>query len=182
MNKKGQSVSEGFTLIFAALIIAIFLGLIVFGFDLVNDVLSQDVEIGQVNLKTITEGTFGKMNTGLINNADTIGITMLFGMCLLMILNGYYFGSRSLKLFFVVDIFLLIFFFIPSIYVSQVYEIFINSTELFEDAFINVIPKTSKFILNLPVIIATVGIITIIVSYTGIRKDDEREELSVQGF
>lgn len=171
-NKKASSVFWGFVLIFVALLVAIFLGIAAFSFNIINEVLSIDVDIGQVNLKNVTDSTFGQINTGIINNADTIGIILLFGMCLMMILNGYYVGSKNSKLFFIVDIFLLILFFIPSIYVSQIYEIFINSTSLLQGTYINIIPKVSKFMLNLPTIVGTVGIITMIVSYIGIRKDD----------
>ena len=172
-NKKGSSVIWGFIIIFVALLFSIFLGLTVYVFNVVTETLSQDVDIGQVNLKTVVEGTFGQINTGIINNADTIGILFLLGMCLLMMFNGYYMGSKNPKLFFVIDIFLLALFFIPSIYVSQLYETFINSTTLFSNTYIDIIPKTSKFMLNLPVIIGTVGVITMILSYAGIRKDDE---------
>ena len=180
-NKKGSAVVWGFILIFVSLLLAIGLGITVFAFGQVNDVLSQDVEIGQVNLKNVSDTTFGQINTGIINNADTIGIILLLGMCLLMILNGYYMGIKNPKMFFVIDIFLLALFFIPSIYVSQVYELFINSTSLFENTFINIIPKTSKFMLNLPTIVAVTGIITMILSYVGIRKDNE-QEVNVYGI
>ena len=183
-NKKASSVVWGFVLMFVALFVAIFLGLAVFGFNIVNDTLSIDVDIGQVNLKDVSDSTFGQINTGIINNADTIGIIFLLGMCLLMILNGYLLGSKLPKLFFVVDIFLLALFFIPSIYVSQVYKTFINSTSLFQSTYIDIIPKVSKFMLNLPVIIATVGVLTMIVSYAGIRKDSKTEGdgTNIQGF
>lgn len=182
-NKKGTSVFWGIVIIFVSILFSIFLGVAVYSFNLVNDVLSQDVDIGQVNLKTVTETTFGQINTGIITNADTIGIIMLLGMCLLMILNGYYLGSKNPKIFFVVDVFLLILFFIPAIYVSQMYETFINIS-IFNNVFINIIPKVSKFMLNLPVITATVGVITMILSYAGIRKDDELRggDVSVLGY
>lgn len=183
-NKKGTSVIWGFMIMFFAFFLALGLGITVLGFGLVNDVLSQDVDLGQVNLKNVSDTTFGQINTGLVDNADTLGVIMLLGMCLLMILNGYYLGSKSPKMFFIVDIFLLALFFIPSIYISQVYEIFINSAPIFSDIFIDVIPKTSKFILNLPTIIGTVGVITMIVSYAGIRRDDEKAggEVNVLGY
>ncbi len=181
-NKKGSAVVWGFIVIFVSLLMAIFLGIAVFGFNEVNKVLSQDVNVGQVNLKNVTGTTFGQLNTGFSNNADTIGIILLFGMVLLMVLNGYFIGSKYPKLFFIVDIFLLALFFIPSIYVSQLYETFINSTTLFQDTFINTLSKTSKFMLNLPVIMATVGIITMIVTYTGLKKDEQGEGVNVLGY
>lgn len=180
-NKKGSAVIWGFVIMFVALLIAIFLGITVYTFNIINSVLSEDIDVGQVNLANVTATTFGQINTGIINNADTIGIILLFGMCLLMIVNGFFFGSKSLKLFFIVDIFLLALFFIPAIYISQVYETFINSSTIFQSTFIDLIPKTSKFMLNLPGIIGTVGVITMIVSYIGIKKGDE-EDLNVLGY
>lgn len=181
MNKKGFSVAGSFFIIFISLLFAIFLGLTVFSFNLLTETLSIDVDVGQVNLKDVTEATFGQINTGIINNADTIGIIFLFGMCILMMLNGYYTAKDSPKLFFVIDFFLVILFFIPSIYVSQVYELFINSTSILSGTFIDVIPKTSKFVLRLPIIIGTVGIVTMILSYSGLG-EKQKGELSVAGF
>ena len=181
MNKRGTGVVWGFLIMLIALFLTIGLGVTLFIFNQINDVLSQDLDIGQVNLKTISDQTFGQINTGFINNADTIGVIMLFGMCFLMILNGFYFGSKFPKIFFVVDMFILALFFIPSIYISQIYEIFINSTPLFEEVFINTLSKTSKFMLNLPTIMATVGVLTMIVSYAGIKKDNIGG-LNAQGF
>lgn len=183
INKKGSAVVFGIALIVVSFLVALFLGLTVYSFNLVNDVISIDVEVGQVNLKNISDSTFGQINTSMLNNADTIGIVMLLGMCVLMMFNGYYLGSKSPKMFFVVDIFLLALFFVPSIYVSQVYSTFINSSTVLSDTFINIIPDTSKFILNLPEIVATVGVITMILSYAGIRKDDAVSgEVNVLGY
>lgn len=174
-NKKGVSVAWGFIIIFLSLFVAMFLGLAVYGFDLATTTLGQDVEVGQVNLQDITNKTLGQLNTGMLNNADTIGIILLFGMVLLMMLNGFYTARNLPKLFFIVDIFLLILFFIPAIYVSQLYETFIN-VSIFNNVFTITIAKTSKFMLNLPSIIATAGVLTMILTYTGIRRDSRRGE------
>lgn len=183
LNKRGSSVTFGFVLIFVALLGAIFLGIVVYAFNVVNDTISQDVDIGQVNLKEVSDATFGQINTGIKDQADTIGILMLLGMCLLMIINGYFTAGKFPKLFFVIDIFLLALFFIPAIYVSQIYLTFINSTTVFSDTFINIIPKTSKFVLNLPLIVSTVGVLTMIVSYAGLRRERTTgEETNVLGF
>lgn len=182
MKKNGSAVIQGFAIIFLSFFVALFLGIAVFSFNLTTEVLSQDVDIGQTNLKTITEGTFGQINTAMLNNADLIGVIILFMMCFTMMINGFFTASRSPKIFFVIDFLLLVLFFIPSIYVSQIYEIFINSTDLFEDVFINKIANTSKFMLNLPQIIAVTGLITMVLSYSGLRRSDEKEGLNIQGF
>ena len=181
-SRKGSSMVWGFVIIFVSLLIAIFLGITVYTFNLVNDTLGQDVEIGQVNLKNVTDSTFGQINTGIVNNADTIGILLLLGMTLLMIFNGYYTGSNNPKLFIVVDIFILALFFIPSIYVSQIYNTFITSSTVFQSTFTDVIPKTSRFLLNLPTIIGITGIITMVLTYAGIRKTDSGDGVNVLGY
>ncbi len=178
-NKKGMATIGIFIFIFAAFFIAIFLGITLFIFNQINDVLDIDVDVGQVNLKDINAQTFGQINTGFINNADIIGMMILLSMCLLMILNGFFLGSKFPKLFFILDIFILVFVFITAVYLSQTYEIFINSTSVL-DLYINDIPNTSKFILNLPLIVGTLGALIMIFSYSGLNK--ERGDLNVQGI
>ena len=183
-NKKGSAIVWGIVIIFASFLIALFLGLAVYSFNLATTSLAIDVDVGQVNLQNVTNSTMGRINTGIINNADTIGVVMLMGMCVLMIFMGYYFGSKSPKIMLVADIFILALFFVPAIYVSQLYETFINASTPFASTFISVIPKTSKFMLNLPKIIASVGVITMIISYAGIRRDDEPRggDVNVLGY
>lgn len=182
-DKKGSTIVWGFVLIFVSLFLAIGLGLSVYGFNLFYTHLAQDVDIGQVNLKNITDTTYGQLNTGLLNNADTIGIILLIGMCLLMIVNGYAMSDRYPKLFWLVDFFLLVVFFIPAYYISYTYGIFLDGINPITTVFIDVIPKTSKFVLNLPIITSTVGILTMIVTYASLRKDKlNTGEPNVQGY
>lgn len=182
-NKRGSAVVFAIALIVLSFLLAVFLGVAVYSFSLVNEVLSVDVEVGQVNLEDTVEATFGQISTALVNNADTIGIILLLSMCLTMMFSGYYLGSKNPKMFFIIDFFLLVLFFIPSIYVSQLYNTFISSNTVLTSTFIDTIPDVSKFVLNLPVIVGTVGVITMILSYSGIRKDDAPSgEVSVLGF
>lgn len=170
-NKKGMSVVGMFTFIFAVFFVAIFLGMSLFLFIQINSILDTNVDVGQVNLQDINGLTFGQINTGFVSNADTIGIMTLLSMSLLMILNGFFIGSRYPKLFMAIDILILVFVFILSVYISQTYELFINSTVLLSDIYINDIPNTSKFVLNLPLIVGTLGALIMIFSYSGLNKD-----------
>lgn len=181
MNNKGSVVIWAFLIIFVSLFIAIFLGISVFTFDKVNEILGQNVSVGQVNLKNVTDTTFGQISNGLVNNSDNIGIILLVGMLLLMIINGYFVGNKYPKLFLIVDIFLLIFFFIPAVYVSQIYSLLINNSGMFNYTYTTTLEKTSKFMLNLPQIIASSGIVTIILSYIGIKRD-ENDPINIAGY
>ena len=181
MNKKGSNIIQMFIFVFVAFFIAVFLGIALLSFNLIDDALDQDVEMGQVNLADINDLTFGKINLGFVANADTIGIIILLGMCLLMILNGYFFGSKYPKFFLALDILILVFVFMVSVYLSQVYELFIDSAALF-DLFKDDIPKTSKFILNLPAIIGTLGALIMIVSYSGLKKQEQNRRADFYGY
>lgn len=175
-NKKGQSVIGMFLFVFIIFFFALFLGIVLWGFNIVNSVFDQDVDIGQVNLREINDDTFGKINTGFINSADTIGIIVVLGMCLIMILNAYLIGDKYPKLFFAIDVLILVFVFIVSIYLSQVYDIFINSSSIF-DIYANELPKTSAFMLNLPSVVGTLGALIMIFSYIGLRRDERESEV-----
>ena len=171
MNKKGLSTFSLFLYVFVIFFGVIFLGLALFIFNQINDVLDVDIDVGQFNLRNVTAQTFGKINAGFADNADTIGVMLVLMMSFIMILNGFIVGSKFPKIFLVVDILILIFVFIVAVYLSQVYEIFINSTTLL-DVYINDIPNTSTFMLNLPLVIGTLGALIMIFSYAGIRKKE----------
>lgn len=184
MNKKGMSTVQIFLFIFFAFFGIVFLGLAVWGFDLVKTNLGVDVMIGQVNLQNATNLTFGMISDGLKTNADTLGVILILGMCLLMIMNGYYFGSKYPKFFLVIDIFIIVFAFLLAVYISQAFDTLINSSSLFsfyeED-----LPNSARFILNLPLVVSIIGVLIMIVSYAGIKKDDQddyTQEQYVAGY
>ena len=97
-----------------------------------------------------------------------------------MIINAFAFGSENPKLFIVIDILILGFVFMVSIYISIVYNIFINSTPLLTSVYVDKMPMTSTFILNLPAIIGTLGALIMIFSYSGIKKAN-KEGINVIG-
>ncbi len=176
-KKRGQTTIYIFLFIFIIFFFSIFLGIALYSFNLVNDVFDQDLDIGQVNLKTINSQTFGKINTAFVNSADMIGIIAVLGMSLVMIMNAYLLGDRYPKLFFAVDILILVFVFITAVYLQQTYDIFINSSTDFLNIYSNDIPKTSAFMLNLPSIVGTLGALIMIFSYIGIRRDERNPEV-----
>lgn len=180
MNKKGLTTFQIFLFIFLAFFVAIALGLMLFGSNLITETLGQDVEVGQVNLQNVTQDTIGRLNTAFFDNADTIGIVIILGMCLLMILNAYFLGGTTPKLFLIFDIFILVFAFILAVYVSQTYSLLINSTTYF-NLFMTDLPKVSKFVLNLPLYLSTIGVLIMIITYSGIGRDVQKE-VDVYGY
>ena len=125
-NKRGIATIFMFLYVFIVFFLALFLGIAVYGFGLVNDVFDRDLDIGQVNLRDINDDSFGKMHQAFVDTADTIGLVLVLGMSFIMIANAYLLGDRYPKLFFVVDVLILVFVFILSVYLQQTFSIIIN--------------------------------------------------------
>jgi len=177
MNKKGLATIELLGYLFAFFFIAIFLGLALYGFGLVDSVLDQDIDVGQVNLAEANAIGFGRFADAFIKQGDTIGVILIFSMVILMFGSAYFFGSKYPRFFLVIDIFILVFAFILAVYLAQAYEIYLNAVSGIMTEYTEVIPKTSTFILNLPKWVGTIGAIMMILSYAGINK--EENELGV---
>lgn len=178
-NKQGMATLKIFIFCFYAFLIIMGIGIAVLMFNLINDALDEDIQMGQVNLQDANNQTFGQLTNAMTTNADVIGMAVIFGMMILMMLNAFVVGKRSKKLMLVADVFILVFAFILSVYISQIFEIFINSSSIL-DVFINDMPDSSKFILTLPLIVSTLGVILMILSYTGINQGVK--EVNVLGY
>lgn len=184
VNKKGVQgpvTIQMFLFVIVAFFVILFLGLYVFVFDLLTTNLAIDIDVGQVNLGNVTNQTLGQLNVALGNNADILGMVVLLMMVVMMLLNGFLLGRGNSRLWIVGDIFILVFVFIFAVYISQIYDTFINSTTLLDDVFINTLSKSSKFILNLPIYVATIGALIMIVSYAAIN-EVQRGQANVLGF
>ena len=182
-NKKGVQGPVTIQLFFFVIIAflgIVFWGLYVFAFDTITSNIAVDVDVGNVNLKNVTDSTMGQINVALGLNADILGVIVLLMMSVMMMLNGFFLGKNNSRLWIVGDIFIIVFVFIMAVYVAQVYDTFINSTTLL-DVFINDLPKSSKFILNLPIYVATIGVLIMIVSYSAIN-NTQRGQSNVLGF
>lgn len=171
MDKKGLATLQMFVFVFFAFLGIIFLGLAMWGFNLISTNIGVDIDVGNVNLQNVTNQTFGRLNAAFLDMGDSIGIILILGMCLLMIVNGYFLGSRIPVLFFIIDFFIIIFVFLLSVYISQSYDTLINSTSLLSIYGDN-LPKSSAFILKLPLVCSIVGVLIMIVTYAGFKKDD----------
>ncbi|KKM64849.1 hypothetical protein LCGC14_1497210 [marine sediment metagenome] len=183
VNKKGVQgpvTIQMFLFVVVAFLVIVFLGIYVFVFDLVTTNIGVDIDVGQVNLQNITNSTLGQLNIALGLNADILGIILLLMMSVVMILNGFFLGRGNSRLWIIGDIFILVFVFILSVYIAQIYDTFINATTLL-DVYINDLPKSSTFILNLPTYVATIGALIMIVSYSAIS-EARRGEANVLGF
>ena len=180
INKKGMStifILFGFLILFLFVIFIIILG--IFSVN-VNEVLSQNISIGQVNLQTVSEGTFGKFNTMVLDNADWWGTAIIFGMVLGLFLTSYFSRNTFPKLGIMLDIFMIFVAFIISLYLSAVYSDIVTALTSAGETFAETyLPRTSFFILNLPLFTVIIGVVMMILFHSSIpRKSEEQTRIS----
>ena len=170
-NKKGIStvfLIVGLIAVFFAVIFLIIVGIVSVN---INNALSQNVTIGQVNLKTVSDDTFGKFNTMILDNADWWGIAIIFGMVLGLFLTSYFARNTFVKIGIVIDIFMIFAAFILSLYLSTIYSEVVLALSSADQTFAQVyLSNTSYFILNLPLFTAIIGVVMMILFYSGIPR------------
>lgn len=178
-NKKGLANNWLFFFVIMGFLIIILLGIFLYTYDTITtSFLNQGGMVGQVNLTVATESTMGKINTGMLNQANIFSILLLFGMAFGLIFGAYLTRHEHPLIFFVVDIIILIFAYIIATYISNTYETVITAIP-FSSIYINNMNYASTFILKLPLITTILGVVIMIVSYAGIGANKEEE---VAGF
>ena len=175
-NKKSQITIFIVILILGVFIASIFLlvgGLIV---TKINNALDVDIEIGQVNLAEENAKTWGKFTEMYVIGADWWGTSLIFGMIFGLFLSSFFVRGSFPKWGIILDIFIILFAFFISLYISSSYQELINIFASIDETFLeDTIPKTSMFILNLPIFVPVIGVIMMILFHSSIpRKTDER--------
>lgn len=178
-NKRGVILGEIFAFLVFAFVFILILGSFLYIYATVNLALTgTDISAGQVNLTNESINTIGKINTGLLNSADLIGLLFLFGMVIAMVVNGFVNRNNNPKVFFVIDFLILLFAYILAVYISNAFETVLGSLP-FESLLIENLGGSVMFMLSLPKITLITGAITLILTYAGIPKTKEEE---VGGF
>lgn len=175
-NKKAQS-----TIMITVMLVFLFFAAILFlvgGITVVkmNEALDLDIEMGQVNLAEVNALTFGKYHEMFIVNADWWGTSLIFGMIIGLFLSAYFLRGTFPKWGIVLDIFIILFVFFISLYISSTYQILIDALAGAGETFLeDYTPKFSMFILNLPVFVVIIGVIMMILFHSKIpRRTEDR--------
>ncbi len=181
-NKRGQS-----TILMIILVVTLFFGTILLltgGLITteINKALDINVNMGQVNLKEVNANTFGKFNEMVLVNADWWGMSLIFGMILGLFLSSYILRGRLPKWGLILDIFIILFVFFISLYISAIYGTLLDSLSGAGITFLeDTTPKTSMFVLNLPVFVVIIGVIMMILFHSSIPRRTE-EKIQEGGF
>lgn len=175
-NNRGQMTFFVFIVIVGSLFAALLLftsGITVIKID---QALDRDIDLGQVNLQDINNDTFGLYADMFTDNADWWGLATIFGMILGLIISSYIVRNRFPKLGIMLDIFFIFTAFILSLYISSTYQILLDALNSTGETFLEVYtPKTSFFILNLPIFVPIIGVVMMVLFHSSIpQKNDER--------
>ena len=174
MNKAGKlNTLMIFVLIFLGFIGAIMMGIFVYGGNLVEQTFgSIDIIIGNQNFTEVYDETLGQGINAFLNGADEYGLGLLLGMIILMAIVSYSFQEKR-KTWIVLEFVILIVAFIFAVMLQGAYNTIINSSSTLLDIYSVDLIKTSKFILNLPIIIPIVWSFMVILVY-GVFKRPRR--------
>lgn len=182
MNNKGFASLKLMIFIFFCFFLIMFLGIGLYIFTLIDISLDQDVSVGgNLTLSGVNDLSFGKLADAFADQADNIGVLLLFAMVILMLGTAFYVEPSYPKFALVIDFLILFFAFILAVYVSDLYSVYINSTDLFS-FYQDDLPKSSTFILRLPLIITVVWCMFMIINYSGIKKQSKESVGSVLGY
>jgi len=181
-NRKAQS-----TIFIVVLILGAFIGtilLLIGGIVVtkVNEALDQNLSVGQVNLGEENAKTFGKFTEMYVISADWWGISLIFGMVLGLFLSAYFVRGSYPKWGIILDIFIILTAFIVSLYISSSYQLLLDEFAAIGETFLeDTIPKTSMFVLNLPIFVPVVGVIMMFLFHSSIPRRTE-ERITEGGF
>lgn len=178
-NKKGFALEGVFETLVVSLVFVLILGVLLYAFGVIDtSITGENLVVGGTNISNDSANTIGKINTAFLDNADLIGLLFLFGLILALMINGFLTREENPPLFFIIDFLLIIFAYILAVYISNSYETILNVLP-FNDVLIANMGNTNRFMLLLPKITVIAGVITMIVTYTGIPKTKEEE---IAGF
>ena len=159
-------------LIFIAFLGILIMGIFVYGANLVDQTfLSIDVQIGNVSFQQAYNDTLGIGINVILDSADNYGVGLLLGMVLLLAISAFVFKEKQ-KIWIVAEFGILIISFILAVTIQRAYVTFINSSTALLDIYSVDLINSSKFILNLHIIVPIVWAFIVILSYGIFRKKE----------
>lgn len=172
--KKGSAIGKSimiFFFIFMAFMGIIILGIFTYAGNIVNQSFeSINFDIGDTNFSEVYDDTLGHGIDAALNQADNWGMTLLFGMCLLMVLCGFIFKEDN-RIWLVAEILILVVAFITAVALQGAYNQTIHSSAELLDVYSTDLDDSSRFVLNLPWIVPILWMFIMIFSYGRIKRD-----------
>jgi len=166
MNKKA-SVLDIIIWIIAGFIILLFLAVYMYGHNqLTEKLLELNIDIGDTNIATIADNTFGQVNSGL-NSLRWLSFTIIFALAISILISNFL--VKAHPVFFIVYFFIVVLAIVFSVFVSNSYE-GLMTNQLIGDTLQSYV-GSSFIMLNLPLWVTIIGVFGAIVLFIGIIRD-----------
>lgn len=178
-NKRGQGVVLGLIgIIIFSLILMIILGIGSFSMGLVDDQFSQlNFTIGNISFAEEYQNTLQPAIISLETTVpQIISVSVLFGMVILLLIVGYN-AKKIDQLWILLDIFIIISAEVIAVAVRSSFVSFMNNTiPGLLTIYSTTLSGGARFILNLPTIVPTLGVLVMIATYFINEKKEAPEE------
>lgn len=169
-NKRGVVTVMLFFFVFFALFVVVIAGTAFYGLETFNDVANlTDFTVGNISFSETYQDGLGQGLSTIISTLSTISFALLIGMIIVMMIVGFRQQNQN-RTWIVVDIGIIIVAFIAAVYISIMFNSFINSNDVFLDVYSISLQRSSAFLLNLPFIVAITGGLVILITYIPFKK------------
>lgn len=168
MKKNKAQLMDLIYLIVIAFVTLMFFIVWVYGFDLLSDtMIGIDSGNPSVNISDASQQTFGQVNSAQTTGLHVLAFVMIFASALSILITNFL--VKANPVFFIIYIFIIIVAIIVSVFVSNYYEDFMQDAVLGPTA--SDFTIASFMMLNLPIMIAVIGIFGAIFLFAGILRD-----------
>ena len=173
-DKRGLATFGLILVIIAALILMIFIVMLSFGMGTADQVLSQ--LNGTIGNTSIAETYQDTLKGGIVAMETTVpqivSTGVLLGMILAMLIVGFN-VKKIHQIWMAVDIVIIIIAEALASLVTTNFIVYISSNEAFTEIARDTLPQATKFILNLPILVPTIGVVVMIVTYFTTKEKEE---------
>lgn len=176
MDKRGMGLLPIMAFVFLCFFAVLFLGVFLYGLGLFDDSMQGlNILINGQNFTQIYQQTTGQGVDAIFAVADTAAIALLFGMIIVMMAVGYFWGDETKKLWILADIFIIIVVFVISVYLQIYFTTFINSSVFAaSEVFTADLEMSSTFMAKLPFIVPIAGVLIMIATYGLSRRKQDK--------
>ena len=165
------SYTDIFVFMIMAFVIAIFFGIMYYGFSLMNTALTSiQFDVGNTNFTSIVNSTWGEVYDSY-SSLRTISYVLIFGMILSMLVSAW--AIRRPPIFLIIWIVISLVGIISAVYLSNTYEGLLSNQDF--GSTLQSFKGTSYMILYLPYLCAVISLISGFISLIGLNRS-KREE------
>lgn len=183
MDKKGMSTIQLIVFAFFAFFVVIFAGAAIYGLSIFDGVMSGvNLNINGQNFSAIYESTMGQGIDAVLGLADIFCVSLLFGMIIVMMIVGYYWGDDKKRLWIIFDLFIIIAVYILAVYLQNYFLTFLGTNAIDSTIYTDQLPKASRILTSLPYLIPSIGALIMVVTYGLAKRRSEASAYSDLGY